>query len=120
LETPAVRETLSWSLCRVLDRGSAARISANLELLKPYAALAHEAQCSMPQLALAWVLTRGDHVVAIPGTTSIAHLDENVAAGKVELPPDIAGRLDALINQRSIAGDRYNATTQAEIDTEDF
>lgn len=74
----------------------------------------------MPQLALAWVLTRGDHVVAIPGTTSIAHLDENVAAGKVELPPDIAGRLDALINQRSIAGDRYNATTQAEIDTEDF
>jgi aryl-alcohol dehydrogenase-like predicted oxidoreductase len=117
---PEVETLHARDLRRAMPRFASGNNAANLELLKPYAALAQEAQCSMAQLALAWVLTRGDHVVAIPGTTSIAHLDENVAAGKVELPPDITGRLDALINQRSIVGDRYNATTQAEIDTEDF
>jgi hypothetical protein len=60
------------------------------------------------------------HVVAIPGTTNIAHLEENVAAGGVTPAEDLCGRLDALINHRSISGERYNAATQAEIDTEDF
>jgi aryl-alcohol dehydrogenase-like predicted oxidoreductase len=74
----------------------------------------------MAQLALAWVLTRGPHMLAIPGTTSVAHLEENVVAGEVKLAPAMAVRLDALINQRSIVGDRYHAATQAEIDTENF
>ncbi len=94
--------------------------AANLELLADYAVLARDAGCSMAQLALAWVLTRGPHVLAIPGTTNVAHLEENVAGGRVRLKEDVGTRLDALINRGSIRGARYNAATQAALDTEDF
>ena len=70
--------------------------------------------------ALAWVLSRGEHVVAIPGTTCTAHLEENLGAATVELQPDLIAQLDALINQRTVVGERYSAATQAEIDTENF
>ncbi len=105
---------------RSMPRFASGNNAANLRLLTDYAALAGEAGVSMAQLALAWVLTRGPHVLAIPGTTSLAHLEENVAAARLELPPEVAARLDALINRRSIVGERYNAATQAEIDTENF
>ncbi|MEA3149801.1 MAG: hypothetical protein QOD56_740 [Gammaproteobacteria bacterium] len=105
---------------RAMPRFAADKHALNLGLIKDYAALAEEAQCSMAQLALAWVLARGSHVVAIPGTTSKAHLEENLGADRVRLSADLLARLDALINHRTIAGDRYNGATQAEIDTENF
>ncbi len=107
-------------LRRAMPRFSVENHAKNLALLEDYAAIAREARCSMAQLALAWLLTRGEHVVVIPGTTCIAHLQENLAAGNIALAPNLAARLDALINQERIAGPRYNATTQAEIDTEEF
>jgi aryl-alcohol dehydrogenase-like predicted oxidoreductase len=66
------------------------------------------------------VLARGEHVVAIPGTTCKAHLEENLGAATVELQPDLIARLDALINQRTVVGERYGPATQAEIDTENY
>jgi len=105
---------------RSMPRFSAAAQAQNLELLDAYSALAREAGCTAAQLALAWLLTRGPHVLVIPGTTDLAHLDANVAAGRVQLTPELAARVDALINRRSVAGARYNAATQAEIDTEEF
>ena len=74
----------------------------------------------MAQLALAWVLARGEHVLAIPGTACTAHLEEDLGAAAVELDPELTAQLDALINQGSVVGKRYNAGTQAEIDTENF
>ena len=47
-------------------------------------ALAGEAGCTPAQLSLAWVLSRGDHVIPIPGTTSSTHLEENFAAGALD------------------------------------
>jgi aryl-alcohol dehydrogenase-like predicted oxidoreductase len=105
---------------RGMPRFAVANNAANLRLLKDYAALAREAGLSMAQLALAWVLTRGPHVLAIPGTTSPAHLEDNAAAAEATLPADVVVRLDALINRHSVVGDRYNAATQAEVDTENF
>jgi aryl-alcohol dehydrogenase-like predicted oxidoreductase len=107
-------------LRRTMPRFEATAQAANLELLDGYSRLAREANASLAQLALAWVLSRGDHVVAIPGTTSGAHLQENLGAAAIELPPGLVARLDALINQHTIVGARYNAATQAEVDTEDF
>ena len=92
----------------------------NLKLLDGYAAIAQDAGCSMAQLAIAWVLSRGEHVVALPGTTSVAHLQENLAADAVALSPDTLQRLDALINRDTVAGARYNPATQAEVDTEEY
>jgi aryl-alcohol dehydrogenase-like predicted oxidoreductase len=71
-------------------------------------------------LALAWLLARGERVIPIPGTTQLAHLEENLGAVDVVLGRAIVERLDALINQRTVAGARYSAATQAEIDTEEF
>jgi aryl-alcohol dehydrogenase-like predicted oxidoreductase len=107
-------------LRRTMPRFEAQAYAANLRLLEEYAKLARAAHASMAQLALAWVLTRGEHVVAIPGTTCDTHLEENLGAASVELPPDMIARLDAIINQHSVVGERYNAATQAEIDTENF
>jgi len=117
---PDVAAFLPTDIRRAMPRYSSDHHAANLELLADYAALARDAGCSMAQLALAWVLTRGPHVLAIPGTTNVAHLEENVAGGRVRLKEDVCTRLDALINRASIRGARYNAATQAEVDTEDF
>jgi hypothetical protein len=121
--TGALRDVASLDakdLRRSMPRFEAAAYAANLTLLDEYARLARAAHASMAQLALAWVLSRGEHVVAIPGTTCKAHLEENLGAAAVELQPDLSAQLDALINRRSVVGARYGAATQAEIDTENF
>jgi aryl-alcohol dehydrogenase-like predicted oxidoreductase len=104
---------------RNMPRFQAPNFEANLALLDGFARLAREADCTMAQLALAWVLARGDHIVPIPGTTSLAHLAENAAAADVALSADVMARLETLINPDTVHGPRYNAATQAEIDTEE-
>jgi len=56
----------------------------------------------------------------IPGTSSIAHLEDNLGADKVVLDADVVAELDALINQKTVIGLRYNAATYKDIDTEQF
>lgn len=90
----------------------------NLKLLDGFAAIARENDCTMAQLSLAWVLARGAHVIPIPGTTSLAHLEENVGAERIKLSPATIAKIGALINDKTVAGPRYNASTQTEIDTE--
>ncbi|MFZ1988716.1 MAG: aldo/keto reductase [Alphaproteobacteria bacterium] len=90
----------------------------NLKLLEGFAQVAREADCTMAQLSLAWVLSRGPHVIPIPGTTSLAHLEENIGADGVKLSRETIAKIDALINDKTVAGPRYNAATQTEIDTE--
>ena len=105
---------------RGMPRFQPASYSANLNLLVDYEVLAREAGCTMAQLALAWLLARGHHVVAIPGTTRIDHLQENLCAAEVQLDEQAMARLDALINQHTVSGARYVAATELEIDTEMF
>jgi len=94
--------------------------AANLRLLPAYQAIAEEVGCTPAQLALAWLLTRGEHVITIPGTSSIEHLRDNVGAATVTLAPEVVARLDALINRHTVAGDRYGAQSASEVDTETF
>jgi aryl-alcohol dehydrogenase-like predicted oxidoreductase len=89
----------------------------NLALVARFDALAADAGMTSPQLALGWVLARGDHVVPIPGTRSVAHLEENVAAATVEVPADLVAAVDLLFHG-TIRGPRYLAPMQAQIDTE--
>jgi len=105
---------------RAMPRFTPANYAANLALLDGHAAIAQDVGCTPAQLALAWLLARGEHIVPIPGTTSIAHLEEDLAAANVSLSPAVMQRLDALFQPQAIHGARYNATNQAEIDTEDF
>jgi len=94
--------------------------SRNAELLTAYADIAAEAGCTPAQFALAWLLHKAPYVHVIPGTTSLAHLQENCAACDIQLNEDLIARAERLINQQSVSGPRYPAATQAEIDTEVF
>jgi len=71
--------------------------------------LARELGMSSAQLALAWLLAQARHIVPIPGTRSIANLEDNVAAAGVKLSPDAILRLDLAFEVGSIPGDRYPA-----------
>lgn len=105
---------------RQMPRFEPANYAKNLELLPEYRRIAESAGCTPAQLALAWLLAKGDHILPIFGTRQPEHLDENAGGASVNLDGGIVGRLDALINQRSVAGPRYNAATQKEIDTETY
>jgi aryl-alcohol dehydrogenase-like predicted oxidoreductase len=107
-------------LRRGMPRFAPETYAANLKLLPPYVALAHEIGCTPAQLALAWVLAQGDHVIAIPGTASVSHLEENMGAGQVTLTPEQLQRLDALINHATVVGPRYSPASQADVDSELF
>ena len=105
---------------RQMPRFEPANYAKNLELLPEYRRIAAAAGCTPAQLAIAWLLARGDHILPIFGTRRPEHLDENAGAAAVRLEADLVARLDALISTRTVAGPRYNAATQSEIDTETF
>jgi aryl-alcohol dehydrogenase-like predicted oxidoreductase len=105
---------------RSMPRFTPENHAANLKLLPAYHAIVQELGCSPSQLALAWLLHQGEDIIPIPGTTSVAHLLDDLAAVDVKLDASLLARLDALINQRTVAGDRYNAQANSEVDTEVF
>ncbi|MEI4272033.1 aldo/keto reductase [Klenkia sp. LSe6-5] len=81
--------------------------AANLRLVDAVRAMAGEKGVTAGQLALAWVLAQGEDVVPIPGTKRVAYLEENAAAGDVELTADDLARLDAIAPPGVAAGGRY-------------
>jgi len=105
---------------RTMPRFAPENYARNLQLLPPYLALAREAACSPAQLALAWLLHKGPDLIPIPGTTSVEHLRDDLGAVDVQLSGDLMARLEALINERTVAGDRYNDQANSEVDTEVF
>lgn len=92
--------------------------AGNLPLLDVARECAEDAGCSVAQLALAWTLAKGDHVVPIPGTTNLQHLEENWRAGQIELSGDIVARLDAHFLPEKAVGPRYNTMGQSVVTTE--
>jgi aryl-alcohol dehydrogenase-like predicted oxidoreductase len=103
---------------RSMPRFAPEAYAANRALLGGVRQLADEVGCSVAQLALAWVLSRGEHVLPIPGTTSVAHLHENVAATGVNLAPAQLARLDTLVHPARVVGNRYSEQANREVDTE--
>jgi aryl-alcohol dehydrogenase-like predicted oxidoreductase len=79
----------------------------NLELVERVEELAAEKDVTSGQLALAWVLAQGSDIVPIPGTTSVEHLEEDVAALEIELTEDDLRELESVFPKGAAAGDRY-------------
>jgi aryl-alcohol dehydrogenase-like predicted oxidoreductase len=84
-----------------------ANFARNLELVERVREVAAERSVTPGQLALAWVMHRGDDVVPIPGTGRRDHLDENLAAADIELTDEDLARLDAAAPRGATAGERY-------------
>ncbi len=90
----------------------------NTELLEPFGKIAAQLGCSMAQLALAWLLAQGDYIVPIPGTRHMERMIENLGAAEIELDPGVVDELDLLINDNTVAGNRYNDALMASTDSE--
>jgi aryl-alcohol dehydrogenase-like predicted oxidoreductase len=105
---------------RSMPRYAPEHHAKNLKLLPTYQALAQQAGCTPAQLALAWLLHQGPDVVPIPGTTKLAHLREDLGAAPVKLTPELMAALQAVLPPNGVAGARYGAQSQAEVDTEEF
>lgn len=105
---------------RAMPRFAPEPHAANLRLLSAYRELAREAACTPAQLALAWLLAQGPDILPIPGTSRIEHLRDNLGAADLKLSADVLARADRLINHKTVAGPRYAAQSQLEVDTETF
>jgi len=105
---------------RHMPRFQSPHFAKNLLVLDELAGVARELGCTLAQLALSWVLQQGEHILAIPGTTSIQHLEENLGAATLDLTPAIVERMERIAGRDCFSGPRYPAVTQAEIDTEEF
>lgn len=79
----------------------------NLALVDKVRELANAKGCTPGQLALAWVLRQGEHVVPIPGTKRIKYLNENIAALEVSLSSDDLAAIDDIFPRDAAAGARY-------------
>lgn len=90
----------------------------NLKLAGRFQTIAADLGITPAQLSLAWVLARAPHIIAIPGTRSIAHLEEDVGAAHVTLTPDAIAAVDAIFTPGAVRGTRYTPPVQAQIDTE--
>jgi aryl-alcohol dehydrogenase-like predicted oxidoreductase len=111
---------IASDLRRGMPRFQANTVAQNQPVLEEFVRVATDAACTPAQLALAWLLNRAPHVIPIPGTRSAAHFDENMGAITLRLDASFLQRLDQLFQVGRIAGARYPAATQAEIDTEEF
>ena len=92
---------------RSSPRFSAENFSKNLELVEKVVALAEAKGVTAAQLALAWVLSRGEHVVSIPGTRSLERLAQNTTAVDVQLSAEDLAALDTILPPDAAVGGRY-------------
>jgi len=92
---------------RMSPRFQGGNFQKNLELVRQIEQLAKQKGCTASQLALAWVLAKGDDIVPIPGTKRRKYLEENAGAAEVKLTPDELKRIDAAAPKGAASGARY-------------
>jgi aryl-alcohol dehydrogenase-like predicted oxidoreductase len=92
----------------------------NKALLTIVHEISNQANCSLAQVNLAWLLHQGGNILPIPGTTQITHLCDNLGATHVNLTREQLSTLDNTFMPEAISGGRYPLVTQQEVDTEEF
>lgn len=96
---------------KALPRFQDDNFATNVRLLDGLLEVARRKQCSPAQLALAWLLAQGREIMAIPGTATAAHLEENFAALNVRMEPSDLAAIDDVLSSGSFAGERYAAAS---------
>jgi aryl-alcohol dehydrogenase-like predicted oxidoreductase len=96
-----------------LPRFEADNMAANLALVKLVEEMAADKGVTAAQLALAWVLAKGDFIVPIPGARKIPNLEQNAAAADVTLTAEEVSALDDMLAPEKVAGARYAAQAAA-------
>ncbi|GAB3254277.1 aldo/keto reductase [Larkinella harenae] len=96
---------------RSIPRFQGERFYKNMELVDEIKKLADEKGVTAPQLAIAWVISKG--FVPIPGTKHVRYVEENSAATTIRLTPNELAKLEAIVPLGLSVGDRYDATGMA-------
>ena len=97
-------------------RYQGANYDANMRAASAVQQLAARKGATSGQIALAWLLNKGDDLVPIPGTKRRKYLEENVGAAAITLSKADMTQLDAALSAANVAGPRYNERNQAMID----
>jgi len=97
-------------------RFAAGNFDKNLALVARVRKIAERKRVTPGQLALAWVLAKGDDIVPIPGTKRRKYLEENAAAADVHLSAAEVAELEAAVPESEVAGERYTAASAKHID----
>ncbi|QIP85353.1 aldo/keto reductase [Streptomyces sp. Tu 2975] len=100
----AVSEVKEGDFRQNAPRFAAANLKANNDRFAPVRGIAAELSITPAQLALAWLLHQDEHAVPIPGSRTPAHIEENLAAGRVKLPAEVLERLSAILSSTEVEG----------------
>ena len=90
---------------RMLPRFQGDNFKKNLELVDAVKEIAQHKNCTLPQVALAWLLHKGEDIIPIPGTTRIENLLENIKATEIKLTAEDLSNIDSIM--KVISGNRY-------------
>ena len=103
---------------RTLPRFQGENLKQNVVMVKRLEEMARSKGCSAPQLALAWLLAKGEDIVPIPGTKRQKYLEANAAAVEISLSPKEVAALEEAFPIGSAAGERYPPASMALLETE--
>ncbi len=92
-----------------LPRYQGEYLDNNQKLAAAFAAYAHEKGATAAQLAIAWVIAQGEHIIPIPGTKRRKYLEENPAAVDLALSSDDLANIQAIVDQFPLTGPRYSS-----------
>ena len=101
---------------KTLPRYQGEHAQNNQQLSEAFAAFAATKECTAAQLAIAWVLARGPHIIPIPGTKRRKYLKDNAGAVDVALTPGDFQDIEALLAKYPNVGDRYNDANKRFVD----
>jgi len=100
---------------RLSPRFQGENFARNLDLVRRIEEIAHAKGVTPAQLAIAWILSRGNDIVPIPGSRSIGHLEENIAAAEIELTSEDLARIDEVAPKGVASGERYPSASMAAV-----
>lgn len=92
-------------------------IRANFRIVEAIRDFGRTRGMTNAQIALAWLLGKGDDIVSIPGTTKLSHLEENLRTVEFPLSPSDIAELDRILDAMPVVGDRYSASQQSQVGT---
>jgi aryl-alcohol dehydrogenase-like predicted oxidoreductase len=98
-----------------LPRFTPEAIRANLAIVEVLNSFGRTSGYTSAQVALAWLMAKAPWIVPIPGTTKLAHLDENLRSVNLKLTQDEVRELESAISEIRIMGDRYPASQQRQV-----
>ena len=102
----------------ILPRFQAGQVERNLDLVERLRRIASERGATVAQLAIAWVLTRGDRIVPLLGARRRDRLTESLGALQVELAADDLAAIEEAVPKDGVLGDRYPGDQMALLDSE--